>query len=141
MSANERFHSLDAARVVALLLGIVLHATMSFFLVVPARDSSQSLTLAVTFYVIHVFRMSLFYLIAGFFAHLAFHRRGARAFLKDRFKRIVVPMTAGWLLLAPLTIAASSSEGGSRLRNAADTSAAIGRNLDTYATTTMAWVL
>ncbi len=105
MSTQERFHALDAARAFALFLGIVLHATMSFFLVIPARDSSESTTLAVTFYVIHTFRMSVFYLIAGFFAHVVFHRRGVRAFVKDRAKRILVPMTAGWVILAPATIA------------------------------------
>jgi ABC-type multidrug transport system ATPase subunit/fucose 4-O-acetylase-like acetyltransferase len=103
--AQERFHALDATRAFALLLGIVLHATMSFFMFIPAQDSSQSVTLAVTFYVIHIFRMSLFFLIAGFFAHMLFHRRGARAFLKDRAKRILVPLAAGWVVLGPATIA------------------------------------
>ena len=102
---QDRFHALDAARAFALLLGIVLHATMSFFLPIPAQDGSQSGALAITFYVIHTFRMSLFFLIAGFFAHMLFHRRGARAFVKDRAKRIVVPMTVGWVLLAPVTVA------------------------------------
>ncbi|HEX7705454.1 MAG TPA: acyltransferase family protein [Thermoanaerobaculia bacterium] len=106
MSSQERLHSLDAVRGIALLLGIVLHATMSFFLAIPAQDSSQSTTLAVTFYVLHIFRMTLFYVIAGFFAHMVFHRRGPRAFIKDRAKRIVVPMIAGWMILAPATIAA-----------------------------------
>ena len=106
MTAPDRFHALDAARASALLLGIVLHATMSFFLPIPAVDVSPSTSLGVTFYVIHMFRMSLFYFIAGFFAHLVFHRRGARAFVKDRAKRILVPMTAGWIVLAPPTIAA-----------------------------------
>jgi ABC-type multidrug transport system ATPase subunit len=103
---QERFHALDAARGFALLLGIVLHAAMSFFIPLPAQDVSQSTTLGVAFYVIHIFRMSLFYFIAGFFAHMMFHRRGTRAFVKDRAKRILVPMTAGWLVLAPPTIAA-----------------------------------
>ena len=106
MSSTERLHSLDAARGFALLLGVVLHATMSFFLFIPAQDSSRSTTLAVTFYVIHIFRMTLFFVIAGFFAHMVFHRRGARAFIRDRAKRIVVPMAAGWMILAPATIAA-----------------------------------
>ncbi|HEY7673320.1 MAG TPA: acyltransferase family protein [Gammaproteobacteria bacterium] len=106
MTAQDRFHSLDAARAFALLLGIVLHATMSFFIPLPAQDVSQSTTLGVAFYVIHIFRMSLFYFIAGFFAHMVFHRRGMRAFVKDRAKRILVPMTAGWLVLAPPTIGA-----------------------------------
>ena len=61
---SERFHALDAARGFALLLGIVLHATMSFFLPIPAQDSSPSTTLAFGFYVIHSFRMSLFFLLA-----------------------------------------------------------------------------
>lgn len=104
-SIPDRLHALDAARAFALLLGVELHATMSFFLPIPAQDNSPSTTLAVTFYVIHSFRMSLFFLIAGFFAHMAFHRIGARAFVKDRARRIVVPMTVGWVLLAPLTIA------------------------------------
>jgi ABC-type multidrug transport system ATPase subunit/fucose 4-O-acetylase-like acetyltransferase len=103
---QERFHALDAARAFALLLGIVLHGTMSFFIPLPAQDISQSTTLGVGFYVIHIFRMSLFYFIAGFFAHMVFHRRGMRAFVKDRAKRILVPMTAGWLVLAVPTIGA-----------------------------------
>ncbi len=105
-TAPDRFHALDAARAFALLLGIVLHATMSFFLSLPARDRSESVVLAVAFYVIHTFRMSLFYVIAGFFGHLVFHRLGVRAFVEDRAKRVLVPLTAGWLILAPPTIAA-----------------------------------
>jgi len=105
MSPRDRFHALDAARAFALVAGIVLHATMSFFLPVPAADVSSSAALAVVFYAIHPWRMSLFFLIAGFFAHLAFHRRGARAFVADRAKRIGVPLVGGWLLLAPATIA------------------------------------
>lgn len=106
MNTHGRLHAMDSARALALLLGIVLHATMSFFLVIPARDSSQSVTLAVTFYVIHIFRMSLFFVLAGFFGHLVYHRRGLRSFVADRAKRVLVPLTAGWVILAPLTIAA-----------------------------------
>ena len=103
--AQNRFHALDATRALALLLGVVLHATMSFFLPIPAQDHSPSTTLAVLFFVIHSFRMCLFFLIAGFFARLLFHRLGARAFAKDRARRILVPMTVGWLLLAPAILA------------------------------------
>lgn len=105
MTTSPRLHALDAARALALLLGIVLHATMSFFLPFPAVDSSQSTALAGTFYVIHMFRMSLFFVIAGYFARLALDRSGPRAFIKDRAKRILVPLIAGWVLLAPAIIA------------------------------------
>ena len=72
----ERLHALDAVRGFALLLGIVLHATLSF-LPSPTRiwiiqDSHPSITLGVLFFAIHVFRMTTFFLIAGFFAHLGF---------------------------------------------------------------------
>jgi ABC-type multidrug transport system ATPase subunit/peptidoglycan/LPS O-acetylase OafA/YrhL len=101
----QRFHALDAVRGFALLLGVVLHATMSFFLPIPAQDSSRSAALALLFFVIHTFRMSLFFMVAGFFARMAFHRIGPRAFVKDRARRIVAPMMVGWLLLAPPTLA------------------------------------
>jgi glucan biosynthesis protein C len=102
--APERLHALDAVRGFALLLGIVLHATLSFLPAPPTRiwiiqDSHPSMALAVLFFVIHVFRMTTFFLIAGFFAHMSFHRRGGRAFIKDRLQRIALPLVVGWPIL------------------------------------------
>jgi glucan biosynthesis protein C len=101
--APERLHALDAVRGFALLLGIVLHVTLSF---IPAptriwiiQDSHPSATLAVLFFAIHVFRMTTFFLIAGFFAHMSFHRRGGGAFVKDRLQRIALPLLVGWPIL------------------------------------------
>ncbi len=119
--APERLHALDAVRGFALLLGIVLHATLSF---VPApakiwvvEDSHRSTALAVLFFTIHVFRMTTFFLIAGFFAHMSFHRRGAKAFIWDRLKRIALPLVAGWpfvfaSILAVVIWVAVSANGG-----------------------------
>lgn len=104
MTDQERFHSLDAVRGLALLLGIVLHSSMSFFMPIPA-DSSQSTTLAITFFVIHIFRMAVFFFIAGFFARMIFHRKGWAKFTKDRVKRILLPLIFGLMILSPLTIA------------------------------------
>ncbi len=104
-TASARLHALDAVRALALLAGIVLHAAMSFFLPTPVRDASSSTALAVVFFVIHAFRMSLFFLIAGFFARFLLERHGVRGFVKDRAKRIVVPMVAGWTVLAPAILA------------------------------------
>src|SRR5882757_5148020 len=99
----ERLHALDAVRGFAVLLGIVLHATMSF-LPAPTRiwiieDSHPSITLGVLFFAIHVFRMTTFFLIAGFFAHLSFHRRGTWGFIGDRLQRIALPLVVGWPIL------------------------------------------
>ena len=103
-------HALDAVRGYALLLGIVLHATLSFMPTGPSRiwiiqDSHPSTTLGVLFFAIHVFRMTTFFLIAGFFAHLSFHRRGAWGFIKDRLQRIAVPLLVGWPILFAAMVA------------------------------------
>jgi ABC-type multidrug transport system ATPase subunit/peptidoglycan/LPS O-acetylase OafA/YrhL len=104
MSSQERLHALDAVRAFALLAGIVLHATMSFFLPIPAQDVSRSATLGMLFSLIHPWRMTTFFLIAGLFARLLIDKRGARGFVADRAKRIVAPLIVGWLAFAPLTI-------------------------------------
>jgi peptidoglycan/LPS O-acetylase OafA/YrhL len=101
---NDRMHALDAVRAFALLAGIVLHGTQSFFMPLPALDNSQSVTLGLVFYVIHIFRMSLFYLIAGFFGRMVFHRKGFAEFSRDRAKRIIIPLVGGWLVFGILTI-------------------------------------
>src|ERR1700733_13925003 len=106
MSSQERLHALDAVRAFALLSGIVLHATMSFFLPIPAHDVSQSATLNVVFFLIHSWRMTTFFIVAGLFARLVIARRGTRGFIADRAKRILVPLLVGWVILTPLTIAA-----------------------------------
>ena len=75
----ERFHALDATRAFALLLGVVFHAAGSF---VPSPsgaaivDASASSGFYWFFSTSHTFRMQLFFLIAGFFGHLLYHRRG-----------------------------------------------------------------
>lgn len=107
--APQRLHALDAVRAFALLSGIVLHAAMSFlpffgYLGWIIIDDSPSLTLTLLFYFIHQFRMLLFFLIAGFFSHLMFHRRGLRSFVLDRLRRITVPMIVGWVVLMPMIV-------------------------------------
>lgn len=97
---SQRLHGLDAVRGLALLLGLALHATMSwlpgaqFWWIVA--DTDPSVTLGVAFHVTHLFRMTLFFLLAGFFARFALERLGTKAFAKDRFKRIVLPLVSFW---------------------------------------------
>jgi peptidoglycan/LPS O-acetylase OafA/YrhL len=105
----ERLHALDAVRGFALLLGIVFHAAVSF---VPApaqiwivEDTHRSTALAVLFFTTHVFRMTTFFLIAGFFAHMSFHRRGAKSFIKDRLTRIALPLLVGWPIVFAAIVA------------------------------------
>jgi hypothetical protein len=71
----------------------------------PIADRSPSATLGLTFYVIHIFRMTAFFMIAGYFAHLLYRRRGARAFITNRALRIVVPLVVGWIVVFPMIAA------------------------------------
>ena len=106
-----RFHSLDAVRAWALLAGIVLHATMAHLpgfahLRWPISDNSTSYTLGMTFFVIHIFRMSLFFIVAGFFARFLHQRLGAWGLVKNRLRRIGLPFLASMVLIAPFVIVA-----------------------------------
>ena len=104
----DRLHGLDAVRAIALLLGVVLHTTMSFLpgpKIWVVADVDRSSVLAIMFYVIHMFRMVLFFLIAGFFAHMLYHRLGQAAFIRDRLKRIAMPLFVGWPILFPMIVA------------------------------------
>jgi glucan biosynthesis protein C len=104
---GERLHGLDALRGGALLLGVVLHASMSF---IPApiwivADSQQSVWAGVLFFAIHLFRMATFFLLAGLFAHMMLNRRGVVGFLKDRVIRIAGPLTVFWTPIMAAIIA------------------------------------
>jgi peptidoglycan/LPS O-acetylase OafA/YrhL len=101
-AAADRLHALDAVRAGALLLGVVFHATLSFmeprFWVVG--DVSTSPVMNSTYFVIHIFRMTVFFLIAGFFARMLLHRRGTGGFARNRARRILLP----FLIFYPLAM-------------------------------------
>jgi len=107
MNDSSRFHSLDAVRAFALLAGIALHSTLSFLPGMregnwPISDDSSSLSLAVLFFIVHIFRMSLFYAIAGFFAHVLLERLGAAGLIKNRAHRIALPFVVAMVVVMPL---------------------------------------
>lgn len=104
--SQTRLHALDAVRALALLLGIAFHASMSFLPGMPPvawsiTDNSPSVALAEFAFVAHMFRMSLFFFIAGFFGRLLYERYGARGFWANRLMRILVPFVVGWAILFP----------------------------------------
>ena len=94
MQPADRLHALDAVRAYALLLGVVLHGAAAFLegFPIPLWLDTPTDGAPVIYYVIHMFRMSAFFLIAGFFARLLVERRGVTAFVKDRGKRVALPL-------------------------------------------------
>jgi peptidoglycan/LPS O-acetylase OafA/YrhL len=102
-SASLRRHDLDAVRALAMLLGIALHACLSFS-TLPwiVRDTRQSEFYSVFMMAVHGFRMPLFFLVSGFFTAMLWRRRGLSALLKQRAVRIVVPCLVGLVTIIPL---------------------------------------
>lgn len=107
---GHRLHGLDALRALALLLGVLLHACMSFL---PGaqhfwigQDSAPSALLGPVFFAIHLLRMPLFFFLAGLFGCLSLERLGAAAFARDRWRRITVPLLALWFPLIMLIVGA-----------------------------------
>ena len=75
-------HDLDALRGFAMILGIVLHASLAFFpawWVVKDSQMADSTWIDELEAAIHGFRMPLFFLLSGFFTTMLWRRRGLPA--------------------------------------------------------------
>ena len=109
-AANARLPALDAVRAAALLLGIFLHASLSFVPGIgvelwPMSDIKKSTVLGLTVFIIHIFRMSVFFFVAGLLARALLERRGVSAFWRDRARRIALPLVLGWIVCFLLIVA------------------------------------
>ena len=113
---SVRYHGLDALRGMAMLLGIVLHAALPYIPNVeafwPVDDSSSPLINAI-FQFIHIWRMPLFFILAGFFAHLYIHRKSWKGWWRNRLLRIGLPIIVFSPLMS-LTLPWIFTYGGTR---------------------------
>jgi hypothetical protein len=96
-----RRHDLDALRAFAMLLGIGLHAAMSFTGMWVVRDVKPDAIFTWFFSATHGFRMPLFFLVSGFFTMMLYRQRGKAALLKQRFKRVFIPFILGMVTIVP----------------------------------------
>ncbi|MCB1097244.1 MAG: acyltransferase family protein [Verrucomicrobiae bacterium] len=103
-----------------MLLGILLHGMLSFMPmpIWPWQDLRQSGAYELLNHAIHGFRMPLFFLLSGFFTAMLWKRRGLKALLRHRAKRILVPMILGTLLVWPMMIALGIAGAASKKRGA-----------------------
>jgi peptidoglycan/LPS O-acetylase OafA/YrhL len=102
-SASLRRHDLDAVRAFAMLLGIALHASLSFStLSSVVSDTRQSVLYSLFRMAVHGFRMPLFFLVSGFFTAMLWRRRGLAALFKQRAVRILIPCFVGLVTIIPV---------------------------------------
>ncbi|HEX5375034.1 MAG TPA: acyltransferase family protein [Solirubrobacterales bacterium] len=94
---TERLHHLDALRALTMLLILPGHALA----LVGLRGGWNDLESA-TYWTIHVFRLPLFFIVAGFFAALLVTTRGTGSFLRNRAVRIWIPFAVCLVAVVPL---------------------------------------
>jgi peptidoglycan/LPS O-acetylase OafA/YrhL len=96
----------DVMRVVAIVLVIAHHAGQPYGIggEWAVNDPASTAWLEPFFRVNAAFGMGFMFLLAGFFVPRAYDRRGSRQFLRERWKRIGVPLVAVLLLVnVPIT--------------------------------------
>ncbi|WP_154222035.1 acyltransferase family protein [Marinicella rhabdoformis] len=102
MNHSERLHYMDNLRALAMLVGVVFHASLAFGPLMQniwfTASGNYHWGFDVFNWFSHLFRMPLFFLIAGYFALMLLKKHGVLGFLKHRSMRILLPL----LLFLPL---------------------------------------
>lgn len=102
-AAHERLHYLDHLRALAMLAGVFFHAALAYSPVMsgffPTADRQNSAWVDGFVWGLHLVRMPLFFLVAGFFAAWVLEKRGGAAMARQRTRRIFVPFLVAWPLV------------------------------------------
>lgn len=87
-------------------LGIVLHVAVNHITgpsMLPWRDSQTTPVADMLVVFIHAFRMPVFFILAGFFVALLVANRGYKGMLKNRMRRLALPLAIFWPILIVCT--------------------------------------
>jgi glucan biosynthesis protein C len=95
--SSERLHHLDALRALSMVLILPAHAVSLMGLRGGWNDAEATL-----YWLIHAFRLPLFFLVAGFFAALLIEARGTGAVVRNRLVRIGIPLVVVVAVVAPV---------------------------------------
>lgn len=100
---TDRVHYLDNLRALAMLAGVLFHAALAYSPLVqplfPTADRDNSVIVDVFAWWLHLFRMPLFFLIAGYFCARLVRRGGMAGLFRNRLLRIALPFLLCWPLL------------------------------------------
>lgn len=108
LEVGQQFHrheGFDSLRAGALLLGVVYHAALSFAhypVLWFVNDGDSGVTIDALLFLVHSFRLPLFFLLGGYFASLLLNARGSKSFVRNRLKRIFVPLLLFYIVLMPV---------------------------------------
>lgn len=120
MQNADRIHYMDNLRALAMLAGVVFHAALAYSPFIhnfwPTADVGSSVVVDVVAWVGHMFRMPLFFVIAGFFTALLVRKRGIGGMFRNRLARVLLP----FLIFTPLVVVGLhwlTTEAASSVRN------------------------
>ncbi|MBZ9609984.1 acyltransferase family protein [Rheinheimera maricola] len=101
-NGSARLFYLDNLRALAMLAGLFFHAALAYSPMAqpfwPSADVLNHPLFDVFAWASHVFRMPVFFLLAGFFAAMLLHKYADGAFWRNRLRRVGLPL----LLFLPL---------------------------------------
>jgi peptidoglycan/LPS O-acetylase OafA/YrhL len=104
MQPGDRVHAMDNLRALAMLAGVVFHAALAYsplmHAIWPPADAGRSIFVDVVAWFLHMFRMPLFFVVAGYFAALLVARRGIGGLFRNRCARVLLPL----LLFLPIVL-------------------------------------
>ncbi len=103
MAEPNRIHYLDNLRALAMFAGVLFHASLAYSPLMHTywltADRGQWVGVDIAVWFIHLFRMPLFFVIAGFFAALQVAQRGVGGLLRNRAARVLLPLVVFWPLV------------------------------------------
>ena len=97
---DPRRYDLDGLRGFAMLLGVLLHAAVPFIPYWEEGDLGGG-SLSGLFEFIHGFRMPLFFILSGYFTTMLWRRRGLRALINHRLRRVGLPLLIALFTITP----------------------------------------
>ena len=116
---TQRLHYLDNLRALAMIGGVFFHAALAYSPVLHnlwlTADNHQSAVVDIVSWFSHLFRMPVFFVIAGFFVAYLVGKRGMGGMLANRAKRILLPFIIFlplclWAIVASLMSAVATVE-------------------------------
>ncbi len=100
VTEEPRLYYMDNLRALAMLAGVLFHAGLAYSVLLhgfwPTADAGQSIGVDVVAWFSHLFRMPLFFVVAGFFAALLVDKRSIGGMLRNRFARVLLPLIVFW---------------------------------------------
>lgn len=112
-----RLHYMDHLRALAMLAGVLFHAALAYSPLMasfwPAADRQNSPWVDAVAWGLHLVRMPLFFLVAGFFAAWLVANRGQGGMFRQRLRRIALPFAVAlplvvWTMTAGIHWAATA---------------------------------